>query len=68
MARIKEKTYVKCRRIGKIYEKNGQFYKYIAVNVKGLPTKVLFECQKDGQLTALSLMRLRKFNENGELL
>lgn len=68
MAGIKGKAWIKCHRIGKIYEKNGQFYKYIVVDVKGLPTKVLFECQKDGQLTALSLMRLRKFNENGELL
>ena len=68
MARIKEKTYIKCRRIGEILEKDGKFYKYIVVDYHGLPTKVLFECKKDGQLTALSLMKLRKFNEDGKLL
>lgn len=67
MARMEEKKWIKCHQIGRIYEKNGQFYKYIVVDVHGLPTKVIFECQKDGQLTALSLMKLRKFNEEGKL-
>ena len=68
MARIKEKSYIKCRRIGEILEKDGKFYKYIVVDDHGLPTKVLFECKKDGSLTTLSLTKLKKFNEDGKIL
>lgn len=68
MAGIRGKKYIKCRRIGEILEKDGKFYKYIIVDNHGTPTKVLFECQKDGQLTALSLIKIRKFNEEGKIL
>lgn len=68
MARIKDKTtWLKCKTDGQIRYAKGKYYKFILVNINGMPVKVAFECEEDGSLTEDSLDKLKKIKDEGKL-
>ena len=67
MARVKERTCIKCKTDGQIRYAKGKYYKFILVNVNNVPIKVAFECNENGSLTEDSLTRLEKIKDEGNL-
>lgn len=66
MAVIKN-TWIKCKTDGRIRYADGKYYKFIWIDLHGMPVKVAFECEKDGSLTEKSLEKVKELRDEGKL-